>query len=155
MSVAVPDGNQRAASGMRRRVAVGTRVESRVRSVCDEEGHRRWARGVVVGHDSTLDLPLVEWADEKGLSPEAVFDDEYEVAAAHVGMHLVRLGPPSDSNVIHRSSCRYAHRPNAVRWVWADDPANRAELKYIEWLYPCGHCRPYEKCLDPAALISR
>jgi len=65
--------------GLRRRIPTGTRVESRTRSVCDGEGHRRWARGVVVSHDPSLDLPLVVWDDERGLSPEAVEDHEYEV----------------------------------------------------------------------------
>jgi len=65
--------------GMRRRVAVGTRVESRVRSVCGKDGQRRWARGIVVGHEPSLDLPLVWWDDERGLTPEAVTDDEFEV----------------------------------------------------------------------------
>jgi hypothetical protein len=76
-----PDETQKlaAVSGMRRRVAVGTRVESRVRSVCGKDGQRRWARGVVVGYDPSLDLPLVEWSDERGVSAEAVEDYEYAV----------------------------------------------------------------------------
>jgi len=65
------------ALGIRRRVAVGTRVESRKRSVCDGDGHRRWARGVVVGHDPDLDLPTVRW---EGGVLEAVEDDEFEPA---------------------------------------------------------------------------
>lgn len=61
------------------RVAPGTRVESRQYrgSVCDD-GQRHWKRGVIVGHDPTLDRPLVEWSDEAG-SPEALEDHEFEV----------------------------------------------------------------------------
>lgn len=72
--------NQRAAVGLRRRVAKGTRIESRTQSVCDKGGHRKWVQGMIVGHDTDLDLPLAEWDNEKGLSPEAVEDDEYELA---------------------------------------------------------------------------
>jgi hypothetical protein len=66
------------AAGLRRRVSTGTRIESRRRSVADGKGHREWARGVIVGHDPSLDLPLVRW-DEDGSPPEAVEDDEFEV----------------------------------------------------------------------------
>lgn len=61
--------------GLRRRVSKGTRVESRTRSVC---GKGQWARGVIVGHDPLLDLPLVAWDDKPGLR-EALADHEYEV----------------------------------------------------------------------------
>jgi hypothetical protein len=63
--------------GMRRRVAVGTRIESRKRSI-NGDGRRRWERGRVVGHDPDLDLPVVRW--ERGLL-EALTDDEFEVEA--------------------------------------------------------------------------
>jgi hypothetical protein len=34
---------------------------------------------VVVGYDGDLDLPLVAFDDQRGLPPEALTDDEYEV----------------------------------------------------------------------------
>lgn len=49
---------------------------------------------------------------------------------------LVRLGPPSAGNVIHRASCRYAKAPNAIHWPYT--------LGHVDgpWLRPCGHCKP-------------
>jgi hypothetical protein len=34
--------------------------------------------------------------------------------------YLIRLGPPSSGDTIHRNTCRYAQRENALRWDWAD-----------------------------------
>lgn len=35
------------------------------------------------------------------------------------GHNLVRLGPPSKGDTIHRAECRFAQRPNALHWKWA------------------------------------
>lgn len=56
--------------------------------------------------------------------------------------HLVRLGPPSRGDTIHRSTCTYAQKPNAARWVWADRYPD-ADWKYdAPWLKQCQRCMP-------------
>jgi hypothetical protein len=59
--------------------------------------------------------------------------------------YLVRLGPPAHGDTIHRSTCRYARRTNALRWEWAD----RRGFQNIDWdalrrhgIKPCRHCCP-------------
>lgn len=56
--------------------------------------------------------------------------------------YLVRLGPPSHGDVIHRSTCRYAQRPNALRWVFADDNPTYDWAVAAPWLKPCDVCKP-------------
>lgn len=43
--------------------------------------------------------------------------------------YMVRIGPPAKGDVIHRSTCRYAQRPEAGRWLWAD----RQGFDNIDW----------------------
>lgn len=58
--------------------------------------------------------------------------------------YLVRLGPPSSGDVIHRSDCTYVERhPNPLRWAWAD----RKGYADVDWdalrrggIRPCRHC---------------
>jgi hypothetical protein len=60
-------------------------------------------------------------------------------------VYLIRLGPPAKGDTIHTSDCRFAQRPNALRWVWAD----RRGFKNIDWdamrrhgIRPCQLCLP-------------
>jgi hypothetical protein len=59
--------------------------------------------------------------------------------------YLVRIGPPARGDTVHRHSCRFAARAEALRWVWAD----RIGFGDIDWdtvrshgLKPCRVCRP-------------
>lgn len=63
------------------------------------------------------------------------------------GSYLIRLGPPSKGDVIHRSDCMWAISPKAkaLRWVWAD----RMGFENIDWdalrrhgIRPCRKCHP-------------
>ena len=56
--------------------------------------------------------------------------------------YLVRLGPPASGDVIHRSTCRYAQRPNALRWRHADDRPYVDWAIRSPWLHPCKVCKP-------------
>jgi hypothetical protein len=58
---------------------------------------------------------------------------------------LVRLGPPSRGDVIHRASCGRAHRAKgeSIRWRWADNKG----YANIDWdalrrngIRACRHC---------------
>lgn len=49
-------------------------------------------------------------------------------------VHLVRLGPPAKGDTIHRSTCRFAQRPNALRWNWADDNPDVDWATTAPWL---------------------
>lgn len=68
--------------------------------------------------------------------------------------YLVRLGAPSNGDVIHRNDCVHARRhPNALRWLWAD----RTGFRNIDWealrgggLRPCGVCHPEALRVDDA-----
>jgi hypothetical protein len=56
--------------------------------------------------------------------------------------YLVRLGPPSKGDTIHRSTCRHAQRPNAHRWVWADRNPEKDYATDAPWLKRCQVCAP-------------
>jgi hypothetical protein len=56
--------------------------------------------------------------------------------------YLVRLGPPAKGDTIHRSTCRYAQRPNALRWVWADKNPYSDWLTVAPRLKRCAVCKP-------------
>jgi hypothetical protein len=55
--------------------------------------------------------------------------------------HLVRLGVPAKGDTVHRSTCRYAQRPNALRWKWADENPD-VDWARVPWLKSCGVCKP-------------
>lgn len=52
---------------------------------------------------------------------------------------LVRLGPPSHGAVIHRTECRFAQRPNALRWFWGEQHPGWV---LTPWLKCCKICKP-------------
>lgn len=58
--------------------------------------------------------------------------------------HLVRLGAPSKGDTIHKSTCRYAKRPNALRWNWAEANPNvdRAVAEAVPSLHAALACFP-------------
>lgn len=56
-------------------------------------------------------------------------------------MHLVRL---LTGDKIHRSTCRYANRPNAVRWRWADvNP-------HVDWARVAPRLKACQVCMPPS-----
>jgi hypothetical protein len=57
-------------------------------------------------------------------------------------LHLIRLGASSKSDTIHRSTCRYAQRPNALRWVYADNNPDEDWAVSAPWLHRCLVCNP-------------
>lgn len=52
---------------------------------------------------------------------------------------LVRLGPPANGDTIHRSECRHAQRPNALRWFYGEE---HPEWVDVPWLKHCRVCHP-------------
>lgn len=59
--------------------------------------------------------------------------------------YLIRLGPPSQGDMIHTNECRYAAVPHALRWAWADQRG----IATIDWdalrrhgIRACRRCRP-------------
>lgn len=69
--------------------------------------------------------------------------------------YLVRIGPPSKGDMIHRASCRFAKRSrNPLRWLWAD----RQGYETIDWdalrrrgITGCVVCKPELLRVIPAA----
>jgi hypothetical protein len=60
--------------------------------------------------------------------------------------HLVRLGPPSRGDTIHRSTCRYAQRPNALRWKFADENPD------YDWWWAAPCLKRCQVCMPPSPL---
>ena len=56
--------------------------------------------------------------------------------------YLIRLGSPSSGDTIHKSTCRYAQRPNALRWNWADKNPDADWATDAPWLKRCRVCNP-------------
>jgi hypothetical protein len=65
-----------------------------------------------------------------------------EIVGGPVGHNLVRLGVPSKGDTIHRAECRYAQRPNALHWTWAEGRPLHEWVLGAPWLHPCQVCRP-------------
>lgn len=59
-----------------------------------------------------------------------------------IGHNLVRLGTPSKGDTIHRAECRYAQRPNALPWNWAEGRPLTDWTVGAPWLHACKVCRP-------------
>lgn len=62
--------------------------------------------------------------------------------------HLVRLTKSGDT--IHKSTCRYAQKRNAARWVWADRHPDVDWFAYGTGLKRCQVCMPPSPFKDPA-----
>lgn len=57
-------------------------------------------------------------------------------------VYLVRLGRPSHGDTIHKSTCRYAKRPNALRWTFAETNPDYDWHREAPWLKRCQVCMP-------------
>lgn len=57
-------------------------------------------------------------------------------------VYLVRLGPPAKGDTIHTSTCRYAKKPNALRWMWAEANPDEDWAVTAPWLKRCKVCLP-------------
>lgn len=64
------------------------------------------------------------------------------IVGGPVGHDLVRMGPPSKGDRIHRAECRYAQKPNALPWVWAEGRPLAEWVVGAPWLHACRVCRP-------------
>jgi hypothetical protein len=64
------------------------------------------------------------------------------VESTTIGHNLVRLGPPSKGDTIHKAECRFAQRPNALHWNWAEGRPLHEWVIGAPWLKPCQVCRP-------------
>jgi hypothetical protein len=59
-----------------------------------------------------------------------------------VGRDLVRLGPPSTGDTIHRRECRFVTKArNPLHWKWAEGRP-LSEWTSAPWLKACKVCRP-------------
>lgn len=57
-------------------------------------------------------------------------------------VYLVRLGVPSKGDTIHKSTCRYAKRSNALRWTWVEANPDEDWAATAPWLHRCQVCMP-------------
>lgn len=65
-----------------------------------------------------------------------------QTTVAQDAMFLVRMGPPAKGDTIHRSTCMYAQKPNALRWAFADKNPDYDWHTGAPWLKRCQRCFP-------------